>query len=143
MSHGEVNRERGKAFRPHPAVYASLAMLLACVAGVFVWIHLHTYAWDQPTLAESVRRGEQIVAAIERFERAKTRLPSTLDELEPEFIAEVLSPVAGDRVWEYHSWKEGVEPAGYVLAFNETPDHGFSASMYYTRKTGWVQDGGD
>lgn len=144
MSVGNTgNAEKPTPFRPHPTVYASLAMLLACVGGVFVWVYLHTYWWDEATVGESMRRGDRIVEAIERFERAKQRLPETLDELEPEFMKDVASPTAGDRVWQYYSWKEGVEPAGYVLVFNATPDHDFSVSMYYTRKTGWVEGGGD
>lgn len=140
---GEVNRERGKAFRPHPAVYASLAMLLACVGGVFVWVYLHTYWWDEATVGESMRRGDRIVEAIERFERAKQRLPETLDELEPEFMKDVASPTAGDRVWEYYSWKAGVEPAGFALSFHAGADHDFSPGMCYTRKKGWEQFGAD
>lgn len=144
MAHDdEVNRGHGRVFRPHPAVYASLAMLLACVAGVFAWIHLHTYAWDEETVGESMKRGDRIVEAIERFERAKQRLPVTLDELEPEFTQDVASPTAGDRVWEYYSWKAGVEPAGFALSFHAGADHDFSAGMCYTRKRGWEEFGKD
>lgn len=139
----EVKRERGKAFTPHPAVYASLAMLLACVAGVFVWIHLHTYRWDEATVGESMKRGDRVVEAIERFERAKQRLLVTLDELKPDFMQDVASPTAGDRAWEYYSWRAGVEPAGFALSFHAGTDHDFSVGICYTRKKGWEEFGAD
>jgi len=58
-------------------------------------------SWSDKGIAITQRRGDVLIAAIERYRAQHGDLPKTLDALVPDQLGEVLSPVVGDRQWHY------------------------------------------
>jgi hypothetical protein len=52
-------------------------------------------------VAETMRRGDQIMEALQAFRAAHGRYPGQLEELCPQFLAEIPLPTAGERRWKY------------------------------------------
>ena len=83
------------------------AMLVASAvvsAGIIAWHWLERSGeshWTPTNIAESERRGGEIMAALIEFRRLRGTWPASLAELTPGFIAEIEPPTCGNPAWEY------------------------------------------
>lgn len=57
--------------------------------------------WSDAGEKESVRRGNQVIKAIEAYRADSGSLPSDLSLLVPKYLAEIPQPVVGRQKWRY------------------------------------------
>lgn len=72
--------------------------------------------WSDWRVAESERRGNAIVAALEGYREAHGVYPGSLRALIPKYLTEASPPVAGNRYWRYHTSESGQD---FELAFGD------------------------
>lgn len=65
--------------------------------------------WSSGAVAESQRRGNEIIAAIEDFQRDIGEYPEDLQQLVPKYLQSMKPPTAGSRAWGYGVYKNGGE----------------------------------
>lgn len=75
------------------------ALVVAAGAGVYAYAHR-----DESALEDSKRRGEQLVAALDAYQRERGSFPEQLDELVPEHIATIEQPIWGLQRWRYRRY---------------------------------------
>ena len=63
--------------------------------------------WSDAAVAETKRRGDVICRAIESYRGRHGRVPSSLSELQPEFLSQIPEPTVGKKRWEYASYENG------------------------------------
>ena len=94
-------REDGMAYQgaktPLALVVLSFAML-ACGCGG---------NWSAEAVAASQARGDEIIAAVGRYQADHGVYPQTLDALVPRYLQRILPPDAGDRKWRYEAVDDG------------------------------------
>ena len=73
------------------ALAAGLAALGGCSSG----------KWSDSDVAETVKRGDEIVAALEKYKKDKNEYPKSLDELKPSYLSEIPDPTVGTKKWDY------------------------------------------
>jgi hypothetical protein len=83
---------------PWPEIIVT-ALVVAAGAGVYAYAHR-----DESALEESKRRGEQLVAALDAYQRERGSFPEQLDELVPGHIATVEQPTWGLQRWRYRRY---------------------------------------
>lgn len=86
-------------------------------------------------LAETERRGDRVVAALEAYRSLNGEYPSALAELTPECIAEIPVPTWGMRKWLYNR-----DADGFWLRVNESPATGDGDAHWFAflgPKRGW------
>jgi hypothetical protein len=103
-----------------------LASLLLAAPGVVLSVGYLTYDaafsdWAPRKIAESQRRGDVIVAAIQAYRQRDGRYPHSLEAMVPHFLERVEPPTAGKRMWIYEQ-----DGRGYSLSFES--ESGGSAS---------------
>jgi hypothetical protein len=69
--------------------------------------------WSDRQITETKRRGDAIAHALDAYHAKHGEYPFRLDDLRPEFLAEVPQPTAGNRAWDYSRIPE---TDGYWLA---------------------------
>jgi hypothetical protein len=57
--------------------------------------------WTAKGEAETKRRGDLIISAIEKYHAETGAYPPTLTSLVPEYMTEIPAPVVGKGVWHY------------------------------------------
>ena len=55
----------------------------------------------QTTSGEDFRRGDAIIAALEKYRKTRGTYPDTLDALVPNYLPAVQEPDYGERRWDY------------------------------------------
>lgn len=63
--------------------------------------------WSDAAVAETKRRGDVICRAIESYRGRYGKVPSSLSELQPEFLSEIPQPTVGRKTWGYASYESG------------------------------------
>ena len=92
--------------------------------------------WSADAVAESQRRGNAIVAAIDAYKKDHGAYPTDLGELVPEYLSKIDPPTAGSQVWGYGVYKNG---AVFCLWFEgPTKYHPFSG--YSSSSRNWMLD---
>ncbi len=92
--------------------------------------------WTKENIAESQRRGDVIVAAIEKFHADNKQYPPTLDQLLPKYLSKIDPPIAGNGKWIYTDNGGG----GYFLGFGGDNRDGDPLSYRANTLNGWVID---
>jgi hypothetical protein len=87
--------------------------------------------------AESERRGDAIVVALEAHLKAKGSYPLQLADLVPEYLPALLPPVAGTRSWRY---VVNGQRDQYQLSFGDGEFHYPSHSIGSRSTAGWYRD---
>ena len=62
---------------------------------------------DKSSIPEDLKRGDRIIAALERYKLDHGRYPESLSALVPLYISAIESPRYGKRQWEYRTYPEG------------------------------------
>ncbi len=57
-----------------------------------------------PELRATRIQGDSVVAAIERYRQDHSRLPDSLAELVPQYVAAIPTPPWGLKAWRYKRW---------------------------------------
>lgn len=99
------------------------------------WIVMSGYAWDSHRVKESIRRGDEIVAALKQFKNDHGDYPEKLEQLVPQYLEAIPPPVAGENYWKYD---RGEPPHGAILYFS-TPDD-YPIGYYYLKNGEWRID---
>jgi hypothetical protein len=63
--------------------------------------------WSKEAVAQSQRRGDKIIAALEAYKADHTTYPKALDELVPQYLSKIEPPTAGSEVWFYETYEGG------------------------------------
>lgn len=90
--------------------------------------------WTKENIAESQRRGNEIISALEVYRKKYENYPEALEQLVPMYIAEIRPPLAGNKKWEYEK-----ENTGFYLGFGDDPDADPVSYFSFTSKE-WVMD---
>ena len=96
----------------------------------------HFFAWTESSVAESQRRGDQLVAALERYKFDHKQYPPNLDALVPEYLGALPLPTAGDRTWRYEPLENGSK---FHLRF-AMDEKEYPVCRFYSGSEGWYED---
>jgi hypothetical protein len=111
---------------------------LVCASALVIALSGCGQDWTAAKIAESQRRGNEIVAALERFRANRGEFPKELEELVPDYVAEIIKPVAGSRKWCYARTPDAQD---FCLLFGRGdhcyPSYGF---QYRDKEDGWTKD---
>jgi hypothetical protein len=114
------------------------ALLVTCITSAFVLV-LHREGvpnpWDNATVTDSERRGQQIVDALYAYRHATGRFPDTLDQLVPDYFEKIEPPTAGTRRWRF----ERPRSNRFVLAFDLNQHH-YPTVFYDSDRGKWYHD---
>ncbi|MDQ7013991.1 MAG: hypothetical protein Q9O74_08870 [Planctomycetota bacterium] len=58
-------------------------------------------SWSEKDLAETRRRGNRLLTAIEAYSVREGQRPASLDDLVPDDVTQIEPPLVGDQQWEY------------------------------------------
>lgn len=109
------------------------------VAAIYLLAGCNPSNWNNTNIAESKKRGECIVAALNSYYGDHGRYPDRLNQLVPKYLRNIDSPVAGDRKWIYELKVGGRHCA---LSFEEPgppPRKGYEYSFSASR---WIYSDG-
>lgn len=81
----------------------SLLVALLIVISVISFIKVMDEGWTASRVNESIARGKQLVAALERNRAEVGRYPDRLQTLVPRYLPSIEQPTAGVRQWRYAS----------------------------------------
>jgi len=89
----------------------ALGVLLVTVAVlVLVWPEsTRSDRWDDEAKQVTIERAQPIIKAIDAYRKDHPDEPDSLDDLIPEYLDELPSPLVGGRKWEYHNTKRSYE----------------------------------
>jgi len=116
-----------------PARYLPRAMLagglavLSVATGCNEISDLFFEEWSEEDLNATWERGDAIVAALEEYRSKNARYPKTLQDLVPDYMPEVPSPVVGGPEWVYQVREEDQV---FDLGFGTPDDLGEPYSVY-------------
>jgi len=119
-----------KSLIRQPSMFVTLVMfLIAALVVAFTARYrfvasqysAETESRSNAAIADSVRRGDEVAAALKLFKEKNGRYPSKLTDLVPLFIQQIQPPVAGSKRWEYVVFDDNAE---FILMF------GFGDQMY-------------
>ena len=122
-------------------VVGAIALWL-CVGGIYgltalLWGHNPTtlVPATPERSQETMRRADQIVAALERWRARNGEYPASLDQLVPAELPAIPESVVGDRKWKYSR----IAPDHFVLEFFEGPI--YEGSSWDSARGSWYVDG--
>lgn len=72
-----------------------LRIFVVCLAAFILCLQTSCSDWSERKVAESKLRGGKIILALERYYQKNFRYPDKLDELIPEYMDVILTPLAG------------------------------------------------
>lgn len=91
--------------------------------------------WSDRKVAESQKRGDQIVLALKAYKQDSGLFPESLDKLKPKYVDAIQPPTAGNRRWIYDRMDGG---GNFQLSFetrwgDDGPicSYGSSSSVWY------------
>jgi len=90
---------------------------------------------DKRQLTITIERGNEIVAALERFRVDSGKYPETLDQLSPKYLAEIRQPAWGLKAWKYR-----IVSDRFDLTVDESVKTGNGDARwlkYYGKDLGW------
>lgn len=65
--------------------------------------------WDDEAKQITIERAQPIIHAIDAYRSAHSDEPDALDDLIPEYLDELPSPLVGGQAWEYYNTKRSYE----------------------------------
>jgi hypothetical protein len=114
----------------------SLVLAIAIVQGI---CGCNNSRWTSEKINVSKQTGASIIQALAAYNAKYGTYPASLDKLVPEQLADIQSPVAGERQWHYEISKDG---HWYHLSFTDGAKH--PATYGWTsRSTEWGYDSGE
>jgi hypothetical protein len=132
------------------AIGCGSVVLLVCVGGMVAVmagplvldlakeVMAQDLGMSEARTAESERRGDVIVEALQAHKARHGRFPATLDDLAPDLLPAIQKPTAGTGEWEYRTFDSG---QGFQLMFGEGADMYPSHSISSRRlEIGWYRD---
>ena len=63
--------------------------------------------WTDTQVTETKRRGDTICRALEAYRARTGKVPDRLDQLQPDFLAEIPQPTVGQGAWTYETYQSG------------------------------------
>jgi hypothetical protein len=99
--------------------------------------------WTQKNYEETVRRGNEIVAALDAYRLEHQAYPKTIEELRPVYFKEILPPLVGNEKWQYFNNSGGIEAAFSLMVgeYSVENDPETGPIMWYSPETKeWLVD---
>ena len=121
-----------------PTVFLLGAVTLVLTASSFFGL---VDPWPQERVDRTKRIGDEVVAALERFERDSGVYPEHLSDLVPTYLPLVRDPVVGEGKWSYdmHTWQwPGAPRESYFTLWCRTSG-GYHVLQYSSRARRWVE----
>lgn len=97
----------------------------------------YTKATQTTAYTQTLANEAQIACALERYRLAHGNYPETLDELSPQFIAQVPHDIIGGQPLHYRRTDDG-KFLLYSVGWNETDDGGEPGTLTDVKKGDWV-----
>ena len=120
--------ERRKAmFHSSTAIVSEATRFKAprCAVGVFALFFLLGCddRWSNSAVRATEKNGDQIVAALRKFERENGKYPATLEELIPKYTTSIRPPEVGEKRWVYQCDGNGGDFELHVKSREQEPNY--------------------
>jgi hypothetical protein len=136
MDEQRIDREGNGSVRGRQ--FALVWLLIAALVSSAVLLGALRFSGSSGSIDETVRRGNIIIQALNKYHEDRGQFPATLTDLRPEYLKEIPTPDWGLRAWKY-----GREAGtSFYLGVDETKYTGDGDSRwlrYDGPKWGWQE----
>jgi hypothetical protein len=123
-----TNRNKAEHWQMKPIAMILLIGMLAITA---------CDPWSKNAIDASIREGDRIVAAIERFRETRRGYPASLEELVPDFLPSILPPEAASKQWRYERYDVPKPRGRFLLEVREVEGGGVGILIYDSFQGKW------
>ena len=65
--------------------------------------------WDQQAQKQTIEAAQPLIEAIKAYTETNSKVPPSLEDLTPNWITEIPTPIVGSRQWSYSLTKRGYD----------------------------------
>ena len=124
-----------------------IVLLLSVTTLVLIWPRSTANdRWDDEAKQITIERAQPIIHAIDAYRAAHPDEPDSLNDLIPEYLDELPSPLVGGQKWQYHNTKRSYElsvpssnpePPSLLWMMIFGPSFDDRSFMYYRSRDTW------
>ncbi len=98
----------------HKCTYIVLALLLLLLVISFLMVTRSSVGsvadrWDQEAQQLTIEATQPLIEAINAYTKSAGSVPQSLEDLVPEWITEIPTPIVGSQQWSYSLTKRGYD----------------------------------